>query len=653
MHRRLLMMSSALMCVLAVFLAWVLSDLHDRSLPQAFHPSAVISITLPDGMRDVDAFGQLREQNAKLDLGLVKIVPDMERGTDAQVFIPLPGTVLRGLPSDSLIRRFGSLPNGMIADVSRLDSASAGGQYLVCDRWDEFTRESLNAWATRIGVRLDYDTDDVTSDIRMLLGNVSFRVAVGATIALVAVLVLFWLSFKARSRALRVLAGVPAWKIQYDDTLALIRPMLLVALIVDVIAVLVVCTTRGWVFVPYLLRVTVLCESVLLGCLLMFTFVVSAVCWPSVQMIAMRSPIPQGLSRVSMLVKAVVFVALLAVITPSVTSLNSASASAREQSVWQRLRNQVSVSFDANNNDLTTNMAAMIHTMAQRNTIALSYAFTDDPLEHGTIDAPVTGIVTRSWLDLIGVNPDTTAGITPISDTQLPEQAQQIVSQFTTWANDDTQAARLRSQSHYYAVDGVTVPLLKGGSDEMLFPRHATIIVVPDVKSFSDSGFLIPALSSRNIVMSGLDDTRQQVVRTGLSNAVSVRYIAEEQILRAQFSAYFAWMQAATIVLLLAAFVIITVVGADVRATLRAKHDYPLLLSGYAPIRLAALTMLTETLLALVATGILCGLLIAQHTDSMIIAMLIIVAILAIGFSAICHQAAVHARFRAINYRTL
>lgn len=653
MHRRLLMVSSALMCVLAVFLAWVLSDLHDRSLPQEFHPSAVISVTLPDGMSDVDAFSQLREQNTKLGLGLVKIVPDMERGTDAQVFIPLPGTVLRGVTSSSLIRRFGSVPNGRIADISRLDSASAGGQYLVCGRWDTSTRESVNVWATRTGVRLDYDGDDATSNFRMLLGTPSFRVAVGATIALVAVLVVFWLSSKARSRALRVLAGVPAWKIQYDDTLALLRPMLLVALVVDVIAVLVVLATRGWVFVPYLLRVIALCESVALGCLLMFTFVISAVCWPSAHMIAMRSPMPQGLSRASALIKALVFVAMLAVIAPSVTSLNTASDAAQEQSVWQRLRNQVSVSFDANNSDLTTSMAAMIHAMAQHNMIALSYAFTDDQLEHSAIDAPVTGIVTRSWLDLIDINPDTTAGITPISDTQLPEQAQQIVSQFTTWANDDTQAARLRSQSHYYMVDGVTVPLLKGGSDEMLFPRHATIIVVPDVKSFSDSGFLIPALSSRNIVMSGLDDTRRQVVRAGLGNAVSVRYIAEEQILRAQFSAYFAWMQAATIVLLLAAFVIITVVGADVRATLRAKHDYPLLLYGYAPARLAALTMLTETLLALIATGILCGLLIAQHTDSTIMMLLIIVAILATVFSAMCHRATVRARFRAINYRTL
>lgn len=80
MHRRLLVVSSALMCALAVFVAWVLCDLHDRSLPQELHPSAVITVTLPDGMDDADALRQFGDQNRKLGLGLVKIVPDMEHG---------------------------------------------------------------------------------------------------------------------------------------------------------------------------------------------------------------------------------------------------------------------------------------------------------------------------------------------------------------------------------------------------------------------------------------------------------------------------------------------------------------------------------------------------------------------------------------------
>ncbi|WP_125979055.1 hypothetical protein [Bifidobacterium goeldii] len=577
----------------------------------------------------------------------------MEHGTDAQVFVPLAGTALPGLESGASIRRFGGLPDGKVAGSDRLDSASASGQYLVCGRWDDSARSALDDWATSMGVRLEYGDDDLAGDLRMLLGQSSFRVAVGAAVALTAVLVLFWLSFKARSRALRVLAGVPAWKIQVDDAVGLMLPMLAVAVIVDAAAVLGVLVSRGWVFVPYLLRVTLLLEATVVACLLAFALVLSAVCWPSACMIADRRPMPQGLLWASVLVKAVVFVAVLAVIAPSASSFRDATDAAREQSVWQRLRDQVSVSvtFGPDQTDMNVKTAALIHAMERQGKAALSYTFTDGPEQRTTADTPVTGIVSRSWLDLVGIDPDATTGIAPVGADRLDEQSRQVVDQFSTWATDDAQAKRLRTESRYYVLDGVTVPLLKGGSDDMLFSRHATIIVVPDLDGFSDSGFLTPALSSRNIILTGLDDTRRQVARAGLGSAVSVRYIAEAQILRAQFSAYFAWMQAAAIILLLAAFAMVALVGADVRATLRAGHDYPLLLAGYAPGRLAAPTILMETLFALVAAGIVCVILVVQQLDG--IPITLFVATIAALFSAVCHRTATASRFRAINDRTL
>ncbi|MBW3092560.1 hypothetical protein KIH79_06285 [Bifidobacterium sp. 82T10] len=653
MHRRLLVVSSVLMCALAVFVAWVLCDLHDRSLPQELHPSAMVTVTLPDGMDDADALRQLTERNRKLGLGLVKIVPDMEHGTDAQVFVPLPGTMLQSMEPGMSIRRFGSLPDGKVAGSDRLNSASAGGQYLICGRWDDSARHGLDDWATSTGVRLEHGDDDLTGDLRMLLGQSSFRVTVGAAVALTAVLVLFWLSFKARSRALRVLTGVPAWKIQYDDAVGLMLPMLAVAVIVDAAAALGVFVSRGGVFVPYLLRVTLLLEVMVFVCLLAFALVLSAACWPSVRMIADRQPVPRGLLRASVLVKAVVFVAVLAVIAPSMLSFREASDAAREQSVWQRLRDQVSVSitFGPDQTDMDAKAAALVHAMERQGKAALSYTFTDGPEHRITADTPVTGLVTRSWLDLVSIDPDVTAGITPVDAGRLDTQARQVVDQFATWAKDDAQARRLHAESRYYVADGVTVPMLKGGSDEMLFSPHATIIVVPDLNGFSDSGFLTPALSSRNIVLTGLDDTRRQVAQVGLDAAVSVRYIAEAQILRAQFSAYFAWMQAAAIILLLVAFAMVALVGADVRAILRAGHDYPLLLTGYAPGCLAAPTILAETLFALASAGVVSIILATQQSDGVSITLL--VAALAALFSAVCHRAATASRFRAINDRTL
>lgn len=666
MHRRLLMASSALICSVAVFLAWVLCDLHDRSLPQELHPTAVVSVAAPDGMDDAEVFRQLEERNAALNLGLVKIVPDMERGTDAQVFVPLPGTQLDGLESGSSIRRFGSLPDGSVAGMERLDSASANGQYLVCGRWDGITRSAFEAWAAGTGARLEYGSDGMEGDLRMLLGQSAFRVAIGATVALMAVLALFWLSFKARSRALRVLAGVPGWKIQFDDAMGLMSPMLAVAAAADAVAVLAVLALRGAVFVPYLLRVMLLFEAMVFGSLLAFVIAVAALCWPSARMIASRRPMPRGLLRASVLVKAMALIAVLAVIAPSAAAFGEASASAREQSVWRRLRDQVSVStaFGPDQTDMDTKAAELVRTMEERGDAALSYAFVD-----GQDADAVTGIVTRSWLDLIGIDPDATDGIRPIANAELPEQAAETIGQFAAWTRNDAAARNLTAESRCYAADGVAVPMLKGGSDEMLFPKRATLIVVPDMADFSDSGFLVPALSSRNIVLTGLNATRAQVGRLGLSGKVSVRYVAEDQILRAQFAAYFAWMRAASIILLLAAFAMVAFVGTDVRATLRADHDYPLLLNGYAPLRLAAPTILAETLFGTVAAALVCGVLVLRHSGGDVAAPLagaaplgsatslvcatLFAAASAMTFSACCHRAAVAGRFRSITERTM
>lgn len=654
MHRRLLAVASALICLLAVFLAWVLCDLHDRSLPQELHPLAVVNVALPDGMGEAEALEQIVERNRELGLGLVKVVPDMEHGTDAQVFIPLPGTVLRGLRVGSPVRRFGTMPDGRITDTTRLSSASSGGQYLVCGRWNDMVRRRLDTWAADTGVQLEHDDDGIAVDLRMLLGQSSFRVAIGSALAMTTVLVLFWLSFKARSRALRVMAGVPAWRIQYDDAVGLLMPMLAVALFVDAVAALGVSVCRGVVFIPYLLRVILLFETLVFACLLAFAIMVSAICWPSARMIVNRRPMPHGLLRTSMLVKAVVFFTVIVAISPSVGAFREASDSAREQSVWKRLRNQasVSVAFGSDRPDLDRKTASLVLAMAHDGKAALSYAF-DDGSQNGspTSDTRVTGIVTRSWLDLVGIDLDAAKGVRPVGVDQFNGQARQVIDQFAIWAKDDTQAGRLQAESHCYLADGVTVPMLKGGSDEMLFPEHATLIVVPNLDGFSDSGFLVPALSSRNIVLSGLSDTRRQADKAGLGTEVSVRYVAEEQILRSQFSAYYAWMQAAAIILLLAAFAIVAFVSAEVRATLRADRNYPLLLGGYAPVRLALPTILAETVLSMTATAIVCGILLIQRDGDASITLS--VAIAALIFSACCHRTAVNSGFRAIDDRTL
>jgi len=110
----------------------------------------------------------------------------------------------------------------------------------------------------------------------------------------------------------------------------------------------------------------------------------------------------------------------------------------------------------------------------------------------------------------------------------LPAEAKDIVSQIPAWSADSQTSVNMLERALYYSVSGDAIPVLKGGSDTMLFPKRLTLIVLPDYSGFSDSGFLVPAATTRNIVLTGLQDVRARLRQAGLSRQVKVRYIAEE-----------------------------------------------------------------------------------------------------------------------------
>lgn len=95
-----------------------------------------------------------------------------------------------------------------------------------------------------------------------------------------------------------------------------------------------------------------------------------------------------------------------------------------------------------------------------------------------------------------------------------------------------------------------------------------------------DDDFLVSTASSSNLVFTGLGPTQELVARHGLQREVDVRYVAEEGILIAQLTAYFAWLQGISLAALIAALVVAALIGAFIAAVLKARRDFPLRLAG-------------------------------------------------------------------------
>lgn len=651
MHRRLFFAVSALVFLLAALLSVISSDLHDRALPQEIHTT--VSMTLdfqPSGMNDAKALQELASIGDQRKLGIVKVMPDLDGDTaERQVFVAMDATARGRLPVGTSIRRFGNMPDSEVVSDSRLSSASASGQYYLV-RGDQ-SDAGLHDWLTRNGVAVTWGTDSLRDDMRLLVSQSSFVMSMAAALALMVTMVLYWMASKVRSRALRVLAGVSTWRIQKDDMMGVLVPSLCAAGCVDIIAVTAVGAIKGPVFIPYFLRMLLVLEGAVLSGLFVAMLIVGAASWPSAVMIMRRASGNIGLRRSALAMKAVVFVAVLAVTAPAMSAMASADSSAREQRVWERLSDQVSIALSYNDDPrLDAKVADVLRAMEHDGKGALSYTFT--PETTGETGTDPVALVTEGWLDLVRIDPSHMRHAVRVSQDRLPAEAKDVVSQLPGWAADPRRGEDMIRQARYYSIDGDTIPVLQGGSDTMLFPKRLTLIVLADYSEFSDSGFLVPAATTRNIVMTGLQDARSRLQHAGLAQQAQVRYVAEEQILQSQFSTYFAWLQAAAFVMLIVSFALTVMVHAMVRAALRARHDYPLMLNGVFAGRLAESTILAESVAALVMGVVIT--MVAFHSTGVTAALATgALTILAILISALSHIMSVRRMFTAVSTRTL
>lgn len=134
------------------------------------------------------------------------------------------------------------------------------------------------------------------------------------------------------------------------------------------------------------------------------------------------------------------------------------------------------------------------------------------------------------------------------------------------------------------------MPVAQGGGGSLSFLDDVLVAVMPSLHQTFDDSNLTSMVSTRNILFTGVAATQAMIEREGLSaetlsgrgirGDLSVVYVAEEGILRAQFMAYVVWLMNLALTALVVAFTVATAISALITALLHAKRDLPLRLSG-------------------------------------------------------------------------
>ncbi|WP_207635124.1 hypothetical protein [Thermaerobacter marianensis] len=351
---------------------------------------------------------------------------------------------------------------------------------------------------------------------------------------------------------------------------------------------------------PYYATVLLVIETAVMLMTMTLALVLASASWPSPAMLAAREPAVKNLQTGATVLRVATFALVLGAVGPAVTALRAARDAAAEQAMWNALADQVVLTFPAVAGgafeDVMPGVGRIVQDAERRGALALSYVLTRDALGlDGQDIAPYRYLVlvNRRWLDLMwshrsgtgveGEGAGTTEGLVRLSPGQVPADARAFLEAgLPVWMRHPAGWDPFTDGMTFYRYEGTRrLPFVRIGG-ELVFPAagEALIVLVPEVHRLFNDSFLTSLASSRNLLFTGLEPTRDLVAQYGLEDRIQVRYSAEEGILRAQFTAYFAALRAGSLVALAVALAVSTGIGAFITAVLNARRDFVLRLAG-------------------------------------------------------------------------
>lgn len=648
MHKRIVYAVSALLFALLAVVVGIVVDLHDRSYPERLGAVSAVKLDFAKSpMPHDEAFRELGAHSDRLRLGLVKVAPDLSGDQSGQIFIAVGSA--EGLPER--FEWYGDQPPGKVVGKSALEHSYPSGAYLVTG--DRARLPELTRYFQERGVLVERHDDGPGQTLAFVVRQGSFVTTLVSAAALLVALALYWLSVKARARALRVLGGAPAWRIQVQDLGAFLVALVCSAVLCTAVASVYVGLVHGWAFVPYYAQTLALFDTLVILATMSCALAMSAVSWPSTTMLARRQPAAKSLRKVSAVLKAATFVLVIAAIGPAWAAYTDAAAAAEQQAQWKALADQVALSFpsvdEAKFQTIKGDVGDVVKAGQQADQVALSYTFTQEQVEGFDLGKEgAVALVNQRWLDLMLKKAPTDA-LVPISRSDVPAGMVDFLGPTLELnARGGAKADEMLDGFEWFRVSGsAEVPFAASGGD-LMFLDEAVVALVPDPHATFDDDFLASVTSSSNLVFTGLGETTELLEAHGLEHTLAVKFIAEEGVLRAQMAAYTKWLRSVSLVGLLVSLTVAASISAYITAMLRARRDFPMRLAGQPWARVLATRVSWEWAVGL---GLAAAVVLLQRPDT--IGVVLLATFAALALAPLAHVAAARWCFVNLSMRRL
>jgi hypothetical protein len=588
LYKKIITTVSATMFILMAVVVSVVTEIHEMSMPTKLGATWAVSLDFEkSGLTDQEAFNELSVLDRRMGLGLYLVTADVEGKSDRDLFV----SVAEHQPPIRAFQRYGDVADGKVIGRDYLAHSFATGRYVLVNGAQQ---PALADWLTDHNVKAEWIADDAGVTIRSFVQG-GFTPSFFAALTLLIAMALFWLSVRSRGRALRVLAGVPTWRISSQDLAALGGAISMSGVAVTAVASAVVYLHEGSAFVPYYAKNLFLLVLMLTVLCLTAAAVLGLRAWPSAAMLARRKPAAGAFSGVSLAVRAMIFALVAASVAPAVMSYQTAADTAKNLAMWNSLADQAALREFGGSGDGEAEFARTAHGIGQlvraaetTGAVSLSLAWSAAPdpdvpgptVDYGKYQDLV--IVSRSWLKLIQRPETPAAGLHRMEATNVPPAALKFIDEtWKLWARDPKITLGTTPGTEFYDFSSSQpLAITATGGHDLKFLSRALVVVIDKVYPAINDDNLGSLCSTGNVSFTGLDSTERLTHTYRINSNWRVVRAAADGILAARFAAYFAWIQAISTLGLLIALLVTTGVGAFISSVVNARHDFPLRLFG-------------------------------------------------------------------------
>lgn len=407
---------------------------------------------------------------------------------------------------------------------------------------EEF-KQSLTTWAEDNGINISWYQK--TPTIKVILGFLVYAGTGSALITAVLLLlatIVLWFAAHSKARAIRLLYGIDKKRMHLEDAVYIAR-LSTSGVLAALVAFLIYTTVIGRIrLVIFIFLADIIAVIAIIVIIAICSYITSIIVKPGVSHIANREIPLKRFRHLGRFVECISILLALLIIPTTFTAATALYQLSEDYAMWKSMNTMVRISLNDVDSLVDEEVESFLKVMEENDNLCMSFvidkaiSLSDEVL--GGYDHII--IVDKTWIEAFGVGVESNADggkLTKISFNELSDPMRHFLDAQMPVLTKDGKTQPMGVD--FYEFEGKTflaLPPNVGYGGSTIQAKCPLVILVDDpVSSFAIKPFLIPLLSSGNIVFPNEDILQRETIDSDMLEKISsIDAIADVALEQAQ-----------------------------------------------------------------------------------------------------------------------